>query len=131
MAVMVILAMLGLLVTVPAHAYEWGDCLAEGGDCDAALGCLQFTSVSSAPDPVVRGGEAQTVSKSGVWSGKQSIGALDVQVCGQPRARRPPATPRRRTGASLTRLARSPARARRRSSSNTTASSSSTGGCPS
>ena len=99
MAVMVILAMLGLLVTVPAHAYEWGDCLAEGGDCDAALGCLQFTSVSSAPDPVVRGGDAQTVSKSGVWSGKQSIGALDVQVCGQPpreaAARHPPAPHRR------------------------------------
>lgn len=127
MALMAVMAMLGLLVTVPAHAYEWGDCLAEGGDCDAALGCLQFTSVSSAPDPVVRDGEAQTVSKSGVWSGKQSIGALDVQVCGDPRARRPPA--RRRTGASLTHLAgRTHAAA---SSSSTIEFGSSTGGCPS
>ena len=79
-----------------AAAFTWHDCLdapqasswfssyfnstmtvaasrSVGSPCDEKLGCLHFLNVTSYPDPVVRNGASQTVTKRASWTGKEDI----------------------------------------------------------
>ena len=73
--VMVVVVMMCSLGEV--HAFEWADCL-QAGECDEKLGCIHWVDVTSSPDPVVRNGSQQNVTKVGHWSGSEDVEALSA-----------------------------------------------------